>query len=91
MNKILKLIEENLPLFHISKRIKQPYLDAYDNQFYKQIRLCNVAGSILYIFFDVYEIIGGVYGVYLAFNIFFILVQVFIFGGVIYAHFTGKI
>jgi hypothetical protein len=35
MENILQKIEQRLPLYEVSKKIKQEYFDAYDLQFYK--------------------------------------------------------
>ena len=88
MNSLLNKLEKYLPLYEISSKIKQQYLDAYDNQFYKQIRFCNIVASILYIFIDVYEIYGGVSGIYLVFDVIFVSIGVFALLGVLYAHIT---
>ncbi len=37
MKNLLKMIEENIPFYEISKKIKKPYLDEYDKRFYKCI------------------------------------------------------
>ena len=91
MLKLLKKLEKYLPLYEISKKIKQQYLDSYDNQFFKQIRFCNISASLLYTLFNVYEIYGGVTGMYLIFDGIFVSIGVFVLLGVIYAHFTQKI
>ena len=88
MDNLLTKLEKWLPLYEISSKIKQQYLDAYDNQFYKQIRFCNIVASILYTFICVYEIYGGVSGMYLVFDIIFVSIGVFVLLGVFYAHVT---
>ena len=88
MDNLLNKLEKWLPLYEISSKIKQQYLDAYDNQFYKQIRFCNIVAGILYTFLDVYEIYNGVNGIYLVFDVIFISIGVFVLLGVLYAHIT---
>ena len=50
MKNLLKMIEEKIPFYEISKKIKKPYLDAYDKRFYKYIQFCNIAASALFTF-----------------------------------------
>ncbi len=91
MQKLLKIIEDKIPLYEISKKIKQPYLDAYDNKFYKQIRFCNIAASILYTILVAIEMMSGVTDLYLIFDIIFAVIGFVVLIGVVYAHFTQKI
>jgi sensor histidine kinase YesM len=88
MDNLLNKLEKWLPLYEISSKIKQQYLDAYDNQFYKQIRFCNISASTLYTLINVYEIYGGVSGMYLVFDVIFVSIGVFVLLGVLYAHVT---
>jgi hypothetical protein len=88
MQHFLKLIEDKIPLYEISKKIKQPYLDAYDKKFYKQIRFCNIVTSIMYTFLVKLEIMNGVSDLYLVFDIIFAVIGIIVLVGVVYAHFT---
>ena len=42
----------------------------------------------MYTLINVYEIYGGAYGIYLAFNIIFISIGVFVLAGVLISHLT---
>lgn len=88
MKKILKRIEENLPLYKISKKINQEYFEAYDLPFYKQIRFFNVFVTLLYTAGVVMEFFSDVKGSYLIFDIAFCVTAAVIIGGVIFAHFS---
>ena len=87
----IKNIEEKLPLYEISKQIRQEYLDAYDIQFYKQIRNFNVIVTIVYNIGVVMELFSGIEGAFLAMDVVFLAVSIFIMTGVIYAHYSNKI
>ncbi len=91
MQQLLKIIEDKIPLYEISKKIKQPYLDAYDKKFFKQIRFCNIATSIMYTILVIFEIMNGVSDLYLIFDIIFAVIGFIVLIGVVYAHFTQKI
>ena len=60
MKNLLRGIEKRLPHYEVSKKIKQQYFDAYDMQFYIQIRNFNVIVTIVYTIGVLMEIISGV-------------------------------
>ncbi len=91
MHNLLKKIKERIPLYEISRKIKQPYLDAYDKRFYKQIRFCNIVASIVYTLIVAFEIMNKISDLYLIFDIIFVVVGFFVLIGVGYAHYSQKI
>lgn len=50
-------IENNLPLYAISKKIKSKYFDENDNIFYNQMKNCNLVVTGLYTLGILFELV----------------------------------
>lgn len=87
MHNILRKIEERLPHYEVSRKIKQQYFDDYDMQFYVQIRNFNIIVTIVYSIGVLMEIISGVQNIYLIIDIIFFIIALIILIAVMYAHF----
>ncbi len=88
MQNLLNLIENNIPLYNISKKIKESNLNDFDKQFYNHILFVNISAGLMYTIIDVYEIYRGVYGLYLAFDIIFVFIGIVVFAGALYSRIT---
>jgi hypothetical protein len=81
---MLNLIENCIPLYKISKKIKEVNLDDYDKQFSNHILFVNIVAGLMYTAIDIYEIYKGVYG-YLAIYIIFIIIGLLVLAGSLYS------
>lgn len=87
MKNISKMIEENIPFYEISNKIKKQYFEEYDSRFYKYIQFCNIAASFVFTFLAGFEVQNEISSIFYIFDIIFGLVGIFVIIGVIYAHF----
>lgn len=87
---MLNLIENCIPLYKISKKIKEVNLDDYDKQFSNHILFVNIVAGLMYTAIDIYEIYKGVHG-YLAIYVIFIIIGLLVLAGSLYSRITLNI